>query len=378
MSSYELQTALPAEMGLHPERWRKVLEAADELCRNKALPALSLQVQKRGLTTGAHHFGSRLLDRPEVITDDTLFLIASLTKPMVSAAVMLLVERGKISLSEPVGQYFPEIKDPAKRPLTIKHLLTHTSGLPDMLPNNAELREANAPLSVFLEETCATELLFPPGRSAQYQSMGFVLLGSIIEKVTGLSCRDFVHQELFRPLNMQNAWLGLPAGESELAIIAEVELPSSQRIASGWNWNSAYWRELGAPWGGVLTTASDTSRFLRMMLAGDVEDNLLSAASRRESLENRLDDYPAIPDSERRSRGWGLAWRLNWKDHRSSFCDILSGEVAGHWGATGTLFWVDRQREIGVVLLSTRSMGEGVSPLTHLSNMIAAAFVEED
>lgn len=368
----------PEELGLCPRRWALVLTRAEELCRTGTIPALSLHVQQRGRTTGVHHFGTRKLNQSTAVDSRTLFLVASLTKPMVAMATLILVERGQVLLNQQVHELLPEMKEAGKRTMTVRHLLTHTSGLPDMLPNNEELRNSHAPLSRFVEESCHTELIFPPGRTAQYQSMGYALLGEIIQRVSGRSCADFLQQELFHPLGMTQSFLGLPSDSPDHQRVAEIELVEPLRSATSWNWNSAYWRELGAPWGGVLTTAEDLAKFLRMMLAGrnaDQHSAPLSPESLREAVENRLHDFAAISDSERRARGWGLGWRLNWKDHRHAFCDLLPNDVAGHWGATGTLFWIDPAREMGVVLLGTRPLNDHPSPLTGLSNMIAAAFV---
>jgi len=366
----------PEDVGFCPDRWQRVLEMAEDLCRSREIPALSFQVQRNGRTTGTHHFGSRSLNQALPVTDETLFLVASLTKPIVATGVLILVERGLLALNQPVQDFLPEMKEAAKRPMTVQHLLSHTSGLPDMLPENEELRRAHASLRQFVEKSCQIELLFPPGRNAQYQSMGYALLGEILQRVSGQSCAEFLHQELFAPLGMNHTFLGLPEQFSNFEQIAEIDLDDSLRSATGWNWNSNYWRRLGAPWGGVLSTAADLSQFLHLMLIGGKpgsQGGLLSPASISEAIRNRLDDFPSIPDAERRTRGWGLGWRLNWKSHRHSFCDLLPAEAAGHWGATGTLFWMDRDRDLGAVLLGTRPLSDQVSPLTRLSNLIVAA-----
>lgn len=379
MSEIKLQQGTPAQVGLCELRWNRVLASAAELCRSRQIPAISLQVQKQGWTTGPHHFGTQNPGSQTPIEDHTPFLVASLTKPMVAAAILLLVERGELALNQPVHEFLPELRDAAKRSMTIKHLLTHTSGLPDMLPDNEQLRKTSAPLSQFVTKTCQVKLNFPPGRNAQYQSMGYALLGAIIEAVSGTSCRNFLQEELFAPLQMRDSWLGLPADPALQQRVAVLSLSEPMQSEVGWNWNSRYWRELGAPWGGVFSTASDLSRFLRMMLLGGMNGKghgLLSPATLQDAVGNRLHDYPSIPDAERRTRGWGLGWRLNWKDHRFCFSDLLPAETVGHWGATGTLFWMDRRREIGAVLLGTLPLNDHVSPLTKLSNMIAAALIE--
>ena len=94
----------------------------------------------------------------------------------------------------------PEFGKNGKTAVRIRHLLTHTSGLPDMLPDNVELRKNHSPLSAFVEGTCEVELDFPAGRGVRYQSMGFAILGEIIQRVSGVSCADFVRREIFEPL----------------------------------------------------------------------------------------------------------------------------------------------------------------------------------
>ncbi|SFI23447.1 serine hydrolase domain-containing protein [Planctomicrobium piriforme] len=412
----------PEELGLCPVRWRRVCQYAERLCDEGVLPAVSLQFQREGRTTRVESFGTQRLGNSVPVDDQTLFLIASLTKPIIAMAMLLLVERGQIALNQRVIEFLPMFRDAAKRSMTIRHLLSHTSGLPDMLPNNHELRKLKSPLSAFVEGTAKVALVYPVGRGTQYQSMGYALLGPIIEAATGVPYQQFIKQELFEPLGMTRSWLGLPESMRGEENIAEVRVPDEQDGGVDWNWNSTYWRELGAPWGGMLSTAADLSRFCAAMTgAGSAEkrsltaDNrsrtdsdsissndhsaphplplspeyrgegslktvfarspLLSEASIEEATTNRLEDFQGINEIDRRTRAWGLGWRMNWKDHRSSLCELLPATICGHWGATGTLFWIDRQRQTSLVLLSTQPTGEGVSPLSMLSNMAAAAIV---
>ncbi|HWL10654.1 MAG TPA: serine hydrolase domain-containing protein, partial [Planctomicrobium sp.] len=144
------QVARPEELGLDSRRWEHVLAFAEQQCRSGVLPALSLQVQRAGKTTGVHHFGSQRLEADVPVDEQTLFLIASLTKPMVAMGILLLVERGKLGLSQRVSEFLPDFREPARRLMTVRHLLTHTSGLPDMLPDNLPLRQAQAGLDAFL------------------------------------------------------------------------------------------------------------------------------------------------------------------------------------------------------------------------------------
>lgn len=370
MSSLTL--ALPQELGICQKRWSQAVEYAATECNRGTLPALSFQVQRKHQATPVENFGSRRLNEAVPLNDETLFLVASLTKPMVAMATMLLAERGALGLNQRIGDFFPECRDPAKRLMTLRHLLTHTSGLPDMLPNNFELRKSHAPHSAFVDETLRAELNFPVGRGTQYQSMGYALLASVIEKAAGVPCPDFMRQEIFEPLGMNRTWLGLPPAMQQETNIAEIRVPEEQQGQDDWNWNSPYWRALGASWGGILSTTSDLSRFLETMLS---QDSLFSQQTILEATTNRLDDFPLVSESDRRTRGWGMGWRLNWKEHRSSLCELMPATTCGHWGATGTLFWFDRSSEIGVVILSNQPVGDRYSPIARLSNMLASAFV---
>jgi CubicO group peptidase (beta-lactamase class C family) len=255
-----------------------------------------------------------------------------------------------------------------------------------MLPNNTELRAANAPLSEFVAGTCACPLDFLPGRGVQYQSMGLAMLGEVIHQVSGKSCPQFLQEEIFRPLGMNDTALGAPAGwfegpQPKVDRIAEVWLPpdSDQALETSrhWNWNSRYWRMLGVPWGGLLTTPADLARFGQMMLGegriGDVQ--ILSRASVQAATRNQLEAMREVPADDRRTRPWGLGWRLNWAAHSANFGDLLGPRTYGHWGATGTLMWIDPDRDACVILLTTKPQEPHGSYLARASNAIAAAMV---
>ena len=315
------------------------------------------------------------------LRDDAVFLVASLTKPVVAMAVLMLVERGQLALTDRVVDFIPEFNAPAKRNVTIRNLLTHSSGLPDMLPNNRSLRRSQSRLASFCEGTCAVTLDFPPGHGVQYQSMGFVLLAEIIGRVSGHNCSEFITRELLEPLGMKDSLLGTPDhwydSEPELTQrVAEIRVPPEQQEGSDWNWNSRYWQQLGAPWGGLLSTPADLASFCGMMLNGGRcdEQPLFSPQTVRAALSNQLDTMPNVPEADRRTRPWGFGWRRNWPAHGTSFGDLLSPQACGHWGATGTLFWIDPPRQAACIILSTQPLDPGRNHLIRLSNAIAAAF----
>lgn len=378
----------PQRAGLHPARWRAALQLIEGWCSAGEIPSAGLLVARRGLTTGPHLFGRRgaapgsLPAGSLPVGNDAIFLIASITKPIVAMGVLRLAERGLLSLDDRVEQYVPAFGRPGKHAVTIRHLLTHTSGLPDMLPNNRELRTANRPVSAFVEGACESRLDFLPGTRVQYQSMGFAMLGEIIHQVSGRMCPQFLHEEFFEPLGMMDTALGAPpswfeGGSPKVNRIAEILLPDEQKEAATWNWNSPYWRRFGAPWGGLLTTPADLAHFGQMLLqrGANGAHQLLSPATVAAATRNQLEAMAEVPEQERRCRPWGLGWRLNWPAHSANFGDFLGPRTFGHWGATGTMMWIDPDTESLAILLTTRPQEPNGYYLARASNAIVASFV---
>lgn len=363
------------EAGFDPHRWQRVLELCGELVQSDVIPALSLCVVKGNRFVGPLAFGRRQLafDSARLEPNDRL-VVASLTKPVIAMGLMVLVEQGRLALNDRVSEHLPEYRDAAKRPTTIRHLLTHTSGLPDALPNNLPLRKSHAPLSEFVKGACEIGLDFPPGRGVQYQSLGYALLGDIIHRVAGVPFGEFLKHVFFDPLGMESTTLG-PGSPRVDQPVAEIRVPPEMSDGDDWNWNSSYWQRLGAPWGGMISTARDLARFCAMMLGeGELDGTrVLSQASVRAATVNQLEAFHDLPEGDRRTRPWGFGWRLNWPAHAACFSDLLPATAYGHWGATGTLFWIDQNTRTSAVILSSQPMEKDRSPIARLSSAIAAA-----
>jgi CubicO group peptidase (beta-lactamase class C family) len=263
---------------------------------------------------------------------ETVFIVASISKPMTATGVMLLVDRGKLALSDPVRKFIPEFSGGDREMVTVQHLLTHTSGLPDMLPENIELRQRHAPLADFVAGTCQTPLLFRPGTKVSYQSMGILLAAEIAQRITKMPFREFLRREIFLPLGMRGTSLGL--GGRRIEATAQCQVDSKD----DWNWNSAYWRDLGAPWGGVHSTAADISKFLNSFL-------------RPNGLVLKRDTAAAMVTNH--TAGLNESWGLGWKLDPGAFGRACSARTFGHYGATGTVAWADAGTGTRCVLLTT-------------------------
>jgi CubicO group peptidase (beta-lactamase class C family) len=322
---------------------------------------------------GGYHDASKT----SPINVDSSFLIASPTKPFVATAFMMLVQWGLVRLSDRVCKYLPEFETSEKRGIRVMHLLTHTSGLPDMLANNEELRQAHAPLSEFMAGTAQAELLFKPGTRLSYQSTGILTLATILERTMGMSIGHFLCQNIFMKLGMEHTQLGVTPDnvqtlKKHLQVKCEVEPTAGDKP---WGWNSKYWRDLGAPWGGMMASAGDLGIFLRHLLnIGAGEPGILHPNILKAMTSNQLARMPHIDPTIARVTPWGLGWQLNWPTHPRGFGSMLPPNAYGHWGATGTLLWVDPESELyGVILTSAPTGLENREPLTY-SNMLRAVW----
>ncbi len=339
------------------------------------LPAATLCIGRNQTTLPPLFVGRQRPQREAApLRQDALFLVASITKPVTATAVMMLVERGRLALQDRVADFVPAFAQNGKQDVRILHLLTHTSGLPDMLPNNEQLRREHRGLGTFIEEINKLPLAFPPGTGVSYQSTGSAMLAEVVHQITGQRLRDFLREELFAPLKMNDTSLGWePAKRERLAAIRLA--PDAEKL--DWNWNSPYWLGFGAPWGGLVTSPTDFARLCRMLLAGGVLDGvrLLSPATVRAMTTNQLEWLPAVPEEDRRCRPWGLGWRLQWPGQPSSFGDLLGKRTFGHWGATGTLCWLDPETQVFFILFTTQPLANDGRLLARLSNLVAAAVV---
>ena len=173
------------EEGVKPGPYAAATRLIQEQVESGLVGAAALLVARNGKIEVEQGFGS--LSRKagaKPCKSDSIFLVASISKPVTAMAVMRLVDQKRISLDDPAQKYLPEFTGEGRERITVRNLLSHTSGLPDMLPNNIELRKAHAPLKSFVSGALRTPLLFPPGSRVSYQSMGILLASEIVERVS--------------------------------------------------------------------------------------------------------------------------------------------------------------------------------------------------
>jgi beta-lactamase class C len=300
------------------------------------LRAATLHV-RQGSFTFRRSFG-------EAKTPDAIFLLASIAKPMTATGVMLLADRGELKLADAVHKFIPEFSEGDRKLITIQHLLTHTSGLPDQLPENNELRQRHAPLPEFVERAIRTPLLFKPGTRYSYQSMGILLASEAAARITKQPFPQFLDREVFQPLEMTRTALGLGGFKISDTMLCQVEHSAPEAggadaaAAASWNWNSPYWRGFGAPWGGAHSSAPDVARFLDSFLHPD------GKVLKRETAASMILDHNQGLDEPR-----GLGFVIK----PGSFGHACSPRSFGHGGSTGTLAWADAASDITCVILTT-------------------------
>jgi len=374
-----LNYAAPDKLGIDATKLQRAYDLAAEWTERKPgksaiIPAAAIMVGRGGRTVEPKFFGHQgpESDAPP-IRRDSLFLIASLTKPVTYLAAMILVERGLLGLSDPVTQYIPDFAAHHKEATQVQHLFTHTSGLPDMLDNNLELRRQHAPLAKFIDGAVRdTVPKFRAGTDLSYQSMGTLVVAELVQRISGLSVAEFIGREVLQPLGMKSTSLGI--GNLSRERIARSQTPQFEGVER-FGWNSDYWRELGAPWGGMFSAPDDYAILCQLMLNGGRHGDvrLLSPATVSKITTNRLDDFPDLPEGIRRTKPWGLGWQLNHPATEGTLCDLLPASAFGHLGATGTLFWIDPQQQAFCLIFTTMERDRAPWRLVHLSNAVAAA-----
>jgi uncharacterized protein YbbC (DUF1343 family)/CubicO group peptidase (beta-lactamase class C family) len=305
-------------------------------------------------------FGHRtLLPEPLPMAPDTIFDIASLTKPFgTTLAVMALVERGALDLDAPLGQYLKEFKGRPFQGVTIRRMLTHSAGLPGYPPNAAVERgfpRAAATLA-------AMKLDYPPGGSFQYSDTGFILLGEVVRRVSGQPLDRYLDRILFHPLELRDTSFH----PTERARVAATEIFNGRLLRGEVHDPRA--RLLGGVAGhaGMFSTAADLARICRMLL-----DN--GALGRK-----RVFNPATVRLMWTRSpEGWGsraLGWDVM-SSYAAGMALFFPAGSVGHTGFTGTSVWIDPSSRSYLIVLTNRvhPNGGGSARIRELRQRMTAA-----
>jgi len=379
-----LPTCEPEEVGLSSERLQRAFSLLQRWTEDGTLPGATALVARHGKIAGRYYTGwARIEPQPVPIQPDTIFAVASVTKPFTATGLMLLVERGLVSLDQPVRTLLPEFAGPSRDRITLRHFLTHTSGLPEYAPNNEEIRRRHLGLEAFVEAYCQGEPLFEPGTRHSYSNYGFGLTGEIISRVSGRGYHQFIQEEILSPLGMKDSYLQPP--EEVWERIAWVWAPNEPHTDYE-RYNSPYFRRLGIPWGGLYTTPEDLAVFAHLFLTEgrSAEGKIISVATAREMARDQLRGIPGgISSSSEswRSASWGIGWDVKGLKCPHSTGQLTSPQTFSHSGSAGSLLWADPATDVICVLIANRTLESGWTtnemPRQALfSNAVAASVID--
>jgi len=284
------------------------------------------------LLSAVGHYGS---DDPRPVTPETVYDLASLTKVIgLTTACMILVGEGKLDLDAPVQRYVPGFRGTGKERVTIRHLLTHSSGLPAWRPLYIEATTRATALA--LADT--TALLRQPADTFVYSDLGAMVLTQAVEAITGQRLDGYLEPREFQPLGMTSTrFLPPPAWRDR---IAPTERSQDGTIIRGTVHDENAWK-LGGVSGhaGLFSTAPDLARFARWLLTAWRQDSgQVRAFTKRQG----------IPNGSSRALGWDTP------SENSSAGTKLGAHAFGHTGFTGTSIWIDPDKDLFVILLTNR------------------------
>ena len=299
------------------------------------------------------------------MTTDALFWIASMTKPITSTAILMLQDEGKLNVNDPVAKYLPEfaaLKTPSGQPanLTIRQLLTHTSGLADLrAAATAKAKTLRELVAIFLTEP----MQFEPGSTWRYTSSGFDVAGLIVEVVSGQPFEDFLQQHLFDPLGMTDTTFYPSEAQRQRLAHAYRANPATGEysLLTGLGPNGPIPTKGEAVphgGGGLFSTAGDYARFCQMLLGGGTFNGrrYLSPAAYQAMTTISTGDLPTGYTKTKLSRV--LSWGLGVAIVHAPAADGVSAELApgsfGHPGAWGTAAWIDPVRGVAYVMMVQR------------------------
>src|SRR5262245_58331765 len=391
-ASQGLPTAKPEDVGMSSERLGRIRTAMQRYVDRGLVPGVVTLVARRGRVVQFDAIGFRDVEAKAPMTTDTIFRIASMTKPIASVALMMLYEEGHFLLSDPISKFLPEFAEmkvaqiappnervsapykpvPAARPITIKHVLTHTAGFPNSyrgitqseFSRTYQRKDPNETMDDVVKRLAQMPLNFHPGDAWEYGPATDVV-GRLVEVISGMTLDAYLAKRIFTPLKMKDTHFYLP--KTKLERFAANYQPDDKnnkkiKLVEAPNAESRYVKEphvyfSGA--GGLVSTAADYFRFHQMMLNGGELDGarILGRKTVELMTANHIGDLQVWLSGP--GYGFGLGYSVV-KDIGVTGQAGSAGQY-GWGGAFCTYFQVDPKEElIGVMMTQVR-------PYTHIN-----------
>ena len=375
----------PEEVGFLSTRLKTLSDRLNEGVKNNEMPGAVVLIVRNGKIVMFEPFGFRDKEAKVAMTNDTIFRIASMTKPIVTVAAMILMEEGKLTLADPVSRFIPAFTEtkvavpkkkddgtveyalePQARPMTVQDLMRHTSGLTygavganpvkqsyiDM--KAADCGQTNAEMA---DKLAKLALLYQPGTTWEY-SMSTDLLGRVVEVASGMPLDKFIEERITKPLKMGDTAFEVAAdkkarGARPMKEGPKNELPAIPEVTEKFTWRSGG--------GGMVSTAADYARFLQMFANGGQLDgvrlisrksiDLMTADALPPDIKMGADmfRFEALEPSARMGQGFGLGFAVRTDVGRNP----LPGTPGDYYwgGAYGTYFWHDPKERLFVVYM---------------------------
>ena len=401
----------PEDVGLSSERLARINDVVQRYIGAKEIAGAVTVAARRGKIAHFEAQGMTDLESKAPMRKDGIFRIASMTKPVTGVAILMLVEEGKVRLTDPVSRFIPEFKDttvavvksgpegsapapsgrgrgappqeitlvPASRPITVRDLLTHTAGLGS---GGAGSRETNrvAPrnpagnLAAHVPKLGAAPLDFQPGTEWRYSGLeGIDTLGRIVEIASGLTFDQFLRQRIFEPLGMKDTTF-VPTDDRQPRVVSlygrSPEGMLTRQETPGWLATKTYFSG-GA---GLWSTAEDYTQFAQMLASGGQLNGKRLLGPRTVDLmgSNHVGDLYAASGAGRRGMGFGLTVEVVMDPVAAN--QRRSAGSFGWDGAFGTHFWVDPKEQIAAVLMIQRSVNVALN--RDFENAIMQAIID--
>jgi CubicO group peptidase (beta-lactamase class C family) len=367
-----LPLVTPAEAGIDAQKLREIEPLIATGLEEKKMPGCVLCLGRQGKIFWLKAYGNRRVEpEAEPMTTDTLFDLASLTKPIATAtSVMLLVERGKLKPDEPVATYLPAFAAEGKGKVTVRQLLIHTSGL---IPDNP-LRDYEAGVDEAWQRICALKLQTPSGQRFAYSDVNFIVLGKLVESISRQPLQAFTRSNIFQPLGMGET------GYLPTASLRQRAAPTEKRDGA-WMQGEVHdpraWKLGGvAGHAGLFSTASDLALYADALLH-DLGSNAEPKLFKPATLQQMSAPQPvplwrkgAEPAEGRRGLGWDM--RTGYSINRG---ENWSPAAFGHGGFTGTVLWIDPQQDLFLIFLSNRVHPNGKGSVNTLAGAIGTRVI---
>jgi CubicO group peptidase (beta-lactamase class C family) len=375
----------PEEVGFVASRLKWLSDRIEEGVKNNELPGAVVLIARNGKLVMFDSFGFRDKEAKVAMTNDTIFRIASMTKPIVSVAAIMLMEEGKLTLADPVSRFIPAfantkvavekkkedgtveyVQEPQTRTMTVQDLLRHTSGLTYGAVGANKFKQSYLDMNVYdrsqtnaemAEKLAKLSLVYQPGTTWEY-SMSTDVLGRVVEVASGMPLDKFIEERITKPLKMGDTGFEVSAdkkarGAKPMKEGPKNEVPSVPDVAEKFTWRSGG--------GGMVSTAADYARFLQMFANGGQLDgvrlisrksiDLMTADALPPDIKMGADmwRFEALEPSARMGQGFGLGFAVRTDQGRNP----LPGSPGDYYwgGAYGTYFWHDPRERMYVVFM---------------------------